>query len=50
LKRKNWLRQIVGTALNQIEQNAGVHVVFATLGRKNTQDIPLAEVKLDNRG
>jgi hypothetical protein len=48
-EKRNWLRQIVRKVLNQIEQNAGDHVVFVTLGRKRSQDIPLAEVKLDSR-
>jgi hypothetical protein len=48
-EKRIWLRQIVGKVLNQIDQNAGDHVVFATLGRKISQDITLAEVKLDSR-
>jgi hypothetical protein len=34
-EKRNWLRQIVGKVLNQIEQNAIDHVVFVTLVDQN---------------
>ncbi len=39
---------IVGQVLNAIEPNSTDHIVFTIQGRKNSSEIPLAEVKLDN--
>ena len=47
-EKKAWLKNIVSLVLNQIEPNSGDHIVFVSLGHKNSQDIPLAEVKLDS--
>ena len=48
-ERKTWLRNIVGEILNKIVPESATHIVFTTQGSKNAREIPLVEVKLDNR-
>jgi hypothetical protein len=47
-EKKVWLKNIVSLVLNRIEPNSGEHIIFFTLGHRNSQDVPLAEVKLDS--
>jgi hypothetical protein len=39
---------IVGPIHNAIEPNSSLHIVFTIQGRKNSKEIPLAEVKIDS--
>jgi hypothetical protein len=43
------LRKIVGDVLDKIVPDSTKHIIFWSLGNRNTRVIPLVEVKLDNR-
>jgi hypothetical protein len=42
------LKNIVGLELNKIVPESAGHIVFITQGRKNSNEIPLVEVKMDS--
>ena len=48
-EKKKWLDNIVGEVLERIVPDASKHVVFSSLGSRNSRVIPLVEVKLDSR-
>ena len=48
-EKKRWLRKIVGDVLDKIVPDTTKHIVFCSLGSRNSRVIPLVEVKLDSR-
>jgi hypothetical protein len=48
-EKKKWLDNIVGEVLEKIVPNASKHVIFSSLGSRNSRVIPLVEVRLDSR-
>ena len=47
-EKKICLKNVVGTELNKIIPDSACHIVFITQGRKNANEIPLVEVKMDS--
>ena len=47
--RKEWLRKIIDTLLNQIVPGSSEKIKFINQGRNWGKDIPMAEVKLDTK-
>ncbi len=47
-EEKKCIIEIVGPILNAIVANSAHHIVFTIQGRKNSNEIPLAKVKMDN--
>jgi hypothetical protein len=48
-EKRMWLRKIVGDVLDKIVPDSTKHIIFCSLGNRNTKVIPLVEVKLDSR-
>jgi hypothetical protein len=47
--RQDWLRNIVGSIINEIVTDSSKNIVLIRQGRKNGTEIPLVEVKMDSR-
>jgi hypothetical protein len=47
--KNKWLNTIVGVILDKIVPNTSKHLIFSSLGSRNSRAIPLVEVKLDSR-
>ena len=48
-EKTKWLDNIIGEVLKKIVPNASKHVIFSSLGSRNSRVIPLVEVRLDSR-
>ena len=48
-EKRAWLHKIVGEILDKIIPESSKHVVFSSLGNRNSKIIPLVEVKMDSR-
>jgi hypothetical protein len=49
VEKKTWLNSIVEDILNKIEPGASEHILFCSLGSRNSKVKQLVEVRLDNR-
>jgi hypothetical protein len=47
--KRKWLITIVGEVLKKIVPDFSKHIIFTSLGSRNTATIPLVEVKMDSR-
>jgi hypothetical protein len=48
-EKRKWLDKIVGVVLEKIVPDSSKHVIFTSLGSRNSIVIPLVEVRLDSR-
>ena len=48
-EKRAWLHKIVGEILDKIIPESSKHVIFSSLGNRNSKIIPLVEVKMDSR-
>ena len=47
--KRKWLRDMVGGVLNNIVPGSAEEILFVDLGRKNSREIPLVEVKMKSK-
>ena len=48
-EKKKWLNDIVGEVINKIVPDSSKHIVFTSLGSRQSRAIPLVEVKFANK-
>ena len=47
--KRTWLREMVGGVFNNLMPGAADEILFVDLGRKNSREIPLVEVKMKSK-